>query len=181
MADYGSKRRNIPSRGVRGDPVASRLFRILCLFVVFGVACPFGSWRRVVGRCQKRRADGEVKPKMADSSRKKTKYTNPRGSVAILWRRGGFAFSSYLLCLALHVNVAHGGGWRDRAENEGLMRILRRKWSILVSKAEIYRPAGVRIDPVAWRRCCVFFLLGISGVACQFGSWRQADGSSIDR
>ena len=36
------------SAGVRSDPVASRRFRIFCLFGVFGVACQVGSWRRVV-------------------------------------------------------------------------------------------------------------------------------------
>ena len=55
--------------GFRSDPVAPRWFRIFCLFCVLGVACQFGSWRRV-GRRQKCRADGEINAKMADCTRK---------------------------------------------------------------------------------------------------------------
>ena len=56
-----------------------------------------------MGRCKKWRTAGGVGPEMADS-------------VATQWRRGGFAFSAYFLCLALHVNLDHGGGWRVGAE-----------------------------------------------------------------
>ena len=63
MAGWNRKSRNLPIRGIRSDPVAPRRIRIFFLFVVFGVACRCGSWRRALGPCRKRRTDGEIIPK----------------------------------------------------------------------------------------------------------------------
>ena len=78
----------------------------------------------------------------------------------------------------LHVDLRHGGGWWVGAENEGRMAILARKWWILVVKSEIYRPLGVRIDPVASRRFRILCLFGTFGrfvsiLVTEAGGWLE--------
>ena len=83
-----------------------------------------------------------------------------------------FLFGSIVIAC----QFGNGGGRRTRAENEGRMGRITRKWRMLVVKGEIYRPAGIRSDPVASRRFRIFFLFVVFGVACQFGSWRRVVG-----
>ena len=55
-----------------------------------------------------------------------------------------------------HVDLGHGGGRWVGATNEGRMPRFTRKWGNLVVKSEIYRPAGIRSDPVAFWRFRIF-------------------------
>ena len=80
------------------------------------------------------------------------------GPVAFWRNRGGFVLSVYSACLALRVNLDRGGGRLVCAENEGRTTELPTKCRIAVAKSGIYRPAGVRSDPVTSRRFRIFFL-----------------------
>ena len=75
-------------------------------------------------------------------------------------------FYVYLVCLVFRVDLGHGGGWRVWAKNEGRMARVTQKWGIVVVKSEIYRPMGVRSDPMSFRkrRNCLAYLVHGGGI-----------------
>ena len=107
---------------------------------------------------------------MADSSRKMQYLPIRCGSVGARVRFGGFVFYVYFVRWVLNVDWGNGGGWRVGAKNEGRRPRLSRKWRILLARGNIYRPAGIRIDPgtLWWFR--ILFLFCTLGVACRLGS-----------
>ena len=136
--------------GVRSDPRPFRWLRSLRLFATVGDVCRFGTWRRAVGGCRKRRAVAKNIPKMADSICKKLYLPIRGGAVAIRGRFGGFVFYVYfgtfgVLCRFGTRRRAVGGSRKRRmaAKIKPEMADSSRKKQYIPTRWSPQRPAGV--------------------------------------
>ena len=117
MANSSRKKKNLPIRWVRSDPVACGgfAFYVYLVRLVFHV-----DWDHGVGWPVGAENEGRL-PRLTCKWMilvVKAIFSDPRGPVAIRWGGFGAVFYFYLLRLAFYVDDVHGGGRRLGAKKE---------------------------------------------------------------